>query len=175
AASTAAGPAGAASRQTASEEVPGPMRAFRGGVYDRTLAPRKLKVERRYGLLPPPPPPPPPQQQEPAGRERGLQMRRANVLAAAMLEELNARLTGYSQQPTLTMVDRLADVLTGLPASSQAPKPKNKAAAMASGNGAAGGGGGAWGVGGFGSERVRAGDDGDTSSRRSGRSRPTSP
>ncbi|GIL71889.1 hypothetical protein Vretifemale_2352, partial [Volvox reticuliferus] len=138
AASTAAGPAGSGSRQAATDEVPGPMRAFRGGVYDRTLAPRKLKVERRYGLLPPPPPQPPPQPQELPGRERGLQMRRANVLAAAMLEELNARLTGYSQQPTLTMVDRLADVLTGLPASSQAPKSKSKAAALASGNGVGG-------------------------------------
>ena len=166
------------------EEVPGPVRAFRGGVMDKTLQARKYKVERRFGM--PPPPSELAQQQHHQGAKRGLQVgvpahvscvrvcgcvgveqqahgcavshtthcpcpfthlhaprnqrslspvtahttpaphpallqaRRANVLAAAMLEELNARLTGAEVEREAPVTDRLADVLTGTTATAGA-------------------------------------------------------
>ncbi|KAG2448846.1 hypothetical protein HYH02_006197 [Chlamydomonas schloesseri] len=103
------------------EDVPGPVRAFRGGVLDKTLQARKYKVERRFGM-----PPPPSESAQKAQRQhlqavnRGLQARRANVLAAAMLEELNARLTGAEVEREAPVTDRLADVLTGTAATAAA-------------------------------------------------------
>ncbi|GFR42409.1 hypothetical protein Agub_g3309, partial [Astrephomene gubernaculifera] len=131
---SASAAAAAAAAARAAEEVPGPVRAYRGGVYDKTLTPRRLKVERRYGLpLPPPPEPTLP------GRERGLQARRANVLAAAMLDELSSRLTGtgVGLGRSVPVLDRLADVLRGT--AGPPPPPSNKIGRGSAAAGTAGG------------------------------------
>ncbi len=102
-------------RKPGAGEVPGVVRAYRGGVYDSTLTARKVKVERRYGGIPPPDP-----AYGAAGRGRGAQVRRANnVLAAAMMEKANARLAGLLQTEPDPVVDRLADVLTGATAAGE--------------------------------------------------------
>ncbi len=109
-AAAAAVVAAAAGSRRVVVEIPGPVRVFRSGVGDATLAPRKYKLERRFGL--------------PVGLAAVKPGRAAkppgaggvgpsSKLAAARLEELNARLLGADVDRSPPVADRLADVLSG--------------------------------------------------------------
>lgn len=121
----AGGRGGGASHGPAAAASAAPMRVFKGGVHDGALAPRKAPVvKRKYGSGIAQPDRTGDGRRagagagargstQGAGRPTAVHVRRANVLAAAMLEEANARLLGAEAELLPPVMDRLADVLTG--------------------------------------------------------------